>query len=614
MAALLLCVVAGSCSQAELLVDHGDTLPPGKYPLLLTASIDQMTTRAAKTDLWGDGDVIAVQIEDYPVAGSYTLNADGSVKESEQPLSWPFENGKVKAWYPYVAVGHTIEKSIADQSKGYHDIDFLYAATENAENYKNTVNLRFSHLMAKVGCRLTRGEGVTDEDLKTAKVSYRGNTSISFQEGNLTGSGDGWVLADSAHTALLVPQVVSEGNFIKVDITLTVNGNEINKTLTYSTSGLELKAGSHYIYNIAVRKDSLVAQSVTATWTDKGESGLAEVDTIRVKMPANMPDGCRKMLKFSNSVLNQEEYLKGAANCLLVKGNDFTISYPTTADTLVAFSIIKDSEVEKSTDTIILPTEEKEDDKNYDITFHLRSKEVSLEWDYLIFNPKVGDYYYSDGTWGKYLREHKTCIGIVVKGEEGQNEAGNEDWLGKDDVIRGYVWALNEETGCWYSKETIPNYNNKNIGNAVNYEGYARTKYLLDQLADGESAAKIAYNWETTHPEAKAPETSSGWYLPSEQMVRDIFNNTFRNNQVLLFNEINAKLFMLYEGGGTILGKKYWTTNMHASGNKNAKYAYRNALSQSPSSGYTGIGTTLYIRPMLTFTNPQRTQKSQNNE
>lgn len=134
--------------------------------------------------------------------------------------------------------------------------------------------------MAKVSCRLTKGEGVTDEDLKTARVSYYGNTSISFKEGKLTGSGDGWVLADTAHTALLVPQDLPAQKFIKIDITLTVNGNEINKTLTYSTSSVDLEAGKHYIYNISVRKDSLVVESITAAWNEIGEPTEAEIAVI----------------------------------------------------------------------------------------------------------------------------------------------------------------------------------------------------------------------------------------------------------------------------------------------------------------------------------------------
>lgn len=80
MVVLLLSGVTASCSQDELVSEHGNALTPDKYPLLFTASIDGMISRADESEPWGDGDVIAVQIDDYPVTGSYKLNMDGSVK------------------------------------------------------------------------------------------------------------------------------------------------------------------------------------------------------------------------------------------------------------------------------------------------------------------------------------------------------------------------------------------------------------------------------------------------------------------------------------------------------------------------------------------------------
>lgn len=95
LTAVSFCVLVCSCSQDEIDGTHGETLPAGKYPLMFTATVDGMISRAAQSEPWGDGDEIAVQIDDYPAIGSYVLNEDGSVKESENPLSWPYKEGFV---------------------------------------------------------------------------------------------------------------------------------------------------------------------------------------------------------------------------------------------------------------------------------------------------------------------------------------------------------------------------------------------------------------------------------------------------------------------------------------------------------------------------------------
>lgn len=516
LAILLLCVVASSCSQDDLDAEHGETLPTGKYPLLFTASIDEMTSRAAQSDPWYDGDEIAVQIEDYSATGRYSLNVDGTVKDSKNPMAWPFENGQVKAWYPFVNSDNKIERSITDQSAGYHDIDFLYAATENKMNYKQTVDLRFRHQMAKVSCRFIKGEGVTDDDLKTAKVSYHGCTTASFKAGQVTGSGDGWIKADTAHVALLVPQKMEAGDFIKTDITLTLNGNEVHKTLTYSTPGLELKAGTHYVYNITVRKDSLSVESITADWKDQGEQQPAESAEFIVHMPDSLPADCRDSFIFTENVTNRNDFKNGTADSLIVKGNEFKISFLAESESLVNLYIIEGSEVDKSIDTVVQPTGDKDPGEYYEISFRLRSREVTLRCEELFIYPKVGDFYYDDGTWSRKLKDDKTCIGIVVKTGAGEKDADNDKIL-KSEIL-GYVMSLKEIESKWV--EVAPQVNSTSINVSEEFDGYHSTlnmKTLLDDKGKPSIAGKLQ-NWGTT-----IPPSSTGWYVPSRAQLSEFF-------------------------------------------------------------------------------------------
>lgn len=121
-AALLLCAAVSSCSQDEIDDPNGNIFSPDKYPLSLTASVGQMTSRAdgIEPEPWVDGDIIRVRIynpptiTNYPALGKYKLNTDGSVNESIDPIAWPDTIGYVKAWYPFFEIGETINKTISD--------------------------------------------------------------------------------------------------------------------------------------------------------------------------------------------------------------------------------------------------------------------------------------------------------------------------------------------------------------------------------------------------------------------------------------------------------------------------------------------------------------------
>lgn len=308
LATLLLCVVAGSCSQDELGIEYGKTLPPGKYPLMFTATVDRMMSRAVENESWVKGDEIAVQIDNYPVIGCYKLNEDGSVKESDDPLSWPYLEGCVKAWYPFVVLGNTLEREIIDQSTGFHDIDFLYAAT-GKENYKNTIHLSFKHHMAKVCCKLFKGDGVTDEDIATAKVSFAGYPKASFKEGALSGSYiegkevNEWITPTSDFTALLVPQDMSGKELIKINLNVTVNGVGIDKEMIYTPSEAKLEAGKAYTFNIIVRKDRLEVQTISGAWTESLENTAPTSDKYQIYLPENTSK--LGELEFSKNVITE---------------------------------------------------------------------------------------------------------------------------------------------------------------------------------------------------------------------------------------------------------------------------------------------------------------------
>lgn len=630
-ALLLLCVIVGSCSQDELGTGNGNPLPPGKYPLMFTATVDGMMSRAeGENEPWIDGDKIAAQIVGYSFAGHYVLNPDGSVKESDDPLAWPVDEGFVRAWYPSEKL--PISKQIGDQSEGYHHIDFLYAETEETKRYNKIVDLLFKHQMAKVTCILSKGDGVTEEDLKTAKVSYYGYTEAQFSATGVSGVGEnGLITPTSDFTALLVPQNMSGKEFIKVVLDVTVNNITNTKTWIYTPTpedSILLKAGSAYTFNITVQKDRLEVEPITAEWNDEKGEG-AKADLSRINLP-DLPDELRESLEFSHNASLMHDEDKNI-DYLLVQGFVFTISYKAELSNPMNGFLLPDQ-------TDLLPDEtphkmtRTEDDGDYELEFKLaRQVPEGIDLGYGDY-AQVGDYYYDDGTWGLYHPNAYSeknpggnkIIGIVFKaGSSGTDDKLDnyidEDWKTKPNHIRGYVVALNDAStvkGIWLDfrnsridPDSKTNQNHKIFCPPAStkyentpYSGYINTNIIRTEGPNGPSGWNPKAIYDTTvdtipdkgfwafkvasEYKPAAPESSSGWYLPSARQWDDL-RNIFGLRSY--FEEAGGTNFSDSDG-------EYWTSTEYNHSNawicQYNLYKMYNVVKTQPNK---------YVRSVLTF-------------
>ncbi len=272
-AGVLLCAGLASCSQDEL-PGLGNTLPDGEYPLILTASVDGMQTRSAGKEMWTGGEEIGVRIGTDGATGCYALNADGTVKETVTPAYWQnTDPATVTAWYPYAA---QTDVNISDQQDGFSDFDFLTATAEN-QTFQSTVTLQFKHQMAKVSYTL-QGEGVTNEELRTAVVTLLGDATATFENGVLAQADqtDGEITScydgeTRTGAALLVPQDMTDKPLIKV----SVGGSTFTYTPNAADAG-NLQAGHHNTYTITVKADGIEVTTATGgEWTSGGSENVA---------------------------------------------------------------------------------------------------------------------------------------------------------------------------------------------------------------------------------------------------------------------------------------------------------------------------------------------------
>ena len=625
-----LCLLGGlavSCTQDNLVAGSGTTLPPGKYPLQFTASVgERVKSRSACKDEWKEGDTIAVRIGDYPVTGSYMLNADGSVKKSINALAWLQPDDSVKAWYPYVYHDQTLTKSLTDQSDGLVGYDLLSTDTV-IRNYKETVDFEFKHRMSKVIFKLTPGDGISLEEFATVRLSVNGFTAANFNQGRVTPGGENdWLKSFfdaessapdcSVFEAIVVPQDMKGKDFFKVDLKVNVNGHILDKSLTYKAdagSG-KLEAGHYSIYNVVVRKDRLeVNPPVTASWIDDREPGASQLWKFKVVFDENfnIPKESRNNMVFSSEVVNAEAFRDSTVNYLVVAGNEFSINTAIDIDKEISLGMRMMKSVEGK-DNLTQTTETVGNQTKYTFNFRLRSNEVKVAYKEYSSPPDVGDFYFSDGTWGSSLSAGKTCIGIVIKALECKwweadgmmaalntlNDPATYDFNKfVDNSVHGYVLALTD-AGKGLKWAATKEYGVGAVSrDDTSCNGYYNTAKVLNTVADINEAPSFqaCRDYEGTVPSSPF---SSGWYLPSVGQC-----NAVIANYDLIQNKIIA-------AGGTILSNqksstvfRYWTSSEDP--NKPTNAWTLNAPTKNPSIERTtkssNNGNVFKVRAVLTF-------------
>lgn len=253
-AAALLCAGLASCSQDDL-PGQGDSLPEGKYPLeisSITMSVESseepwgashapQTRVSENTDgsssKWDGGEKIYVQVGNGTL-GTYVLNADGTIDAGQsQPAYWGSNANEqvVKAWH--TSTNHTsgdgTTVTLSNQSGGLAYI--LKNSEPSTANFGQSINLKFSHTLAKVRVVLQgdKSTGVNDVKIKSF-------TSCTHTNGaDIKGSGvQGWITMNKIDkgggTKYWEANVVPNATITE----LQVNANGSTKNVTLYGKGI----------------------------------------------------------------------------------------------------------------------------------------------------------------------------------------------------------------------------------------------------------------------------------------------------------------------------------------------------------------------------------------
>ena len=256
--------------------DDDAAWPEGGVPLELYAAVEGYSsanaqTRATTENRWEGGERvrlwISTSISGMPDQDVYpSVDSDGKLITDIDWVS-PDEEKGIRGLYPSVRNIDPFSVQADQRDEGYQDSDCMVAPYLRIAVTSPDKTLVFRHVTAKVVVHLKAGNGVTDDELQRATVTFENlactGGSIDFRNGTVgqvppapdritpnevTPAADGYV---RTVRALLLPQNMLERKFVKI----VIGG----KTFYYTPAAGEANffSGKMYEYRLTVTSEGI---------------------------------------------------------------------------------------------------------------------------------------------------------------------------------------------------------------------------------------------------------------------------------------------------------------------------------------------------------------------
>lgn len=256
--------------------DDDAAWPEGGVPLELYAAVEGYSSANAQTRVttenrWEGGEVVDLRIKigNMTWASSLDVDSDGKLITNDGGCTWksPDEEKEIYGIYRSPTAS-SLFSVLADQNnEGYQDSDYMVAPKICITVTSPDKTLVFRHVTAKVVVHLKKGNGVTDDELRTATVTFENLTCkggiIDSDNGTarqvtpgidhitpneVTPPADEYV---RTVRALLSPQNMSGRKFVKI----VIGG----KTFYYTPAAGEANffSGKMYEYRLTVTSEGI---------------------------------------------------------------------------------------------------------------------------------------------------------------------------------------------------------------------------------------------------------------------------------------------------------------------------------------------------------------------
>lgn len=245
----------------------------------------------------------------------------------------------------------------------------------------------------------------------------------------------------------------------------------------------------------------------------------------------------------------------------------------------------------------------------------LYNLEFSTQSGAMVTSPKVGDYFFTDGTWASSLVENKNVAGVVfaVKGDGTGSAIENDvignysDANGATDVLAWVVAAKDAGSGKKFYTGSAANLpSGLGTDGANDIEGYANTGLWYTPSNTEYEAVATAKAYDVT---ITGETPNSGWYLPAAGQLMALVNVYAENNSNDQGNALAVKNSLQrieseQTDGTALMGSGYYWTSSGSMSNGSVA-AYRVGFHETENYGKNGANTSLtsgsYVRPVLTI-------------
>lgn len=274
------------------------TPPSEKLPINISTSVSSRATDLAfevgdKIGLYvvnhnADGSAAALQ-----VSGNHVDNMQYTYNSTWTPATQTYwidnsTHADFYLYYPYTSSITSIDampysvKANQSQLSDYKAGDLMIGKTIDVAPTQLSVKIEAKHVMSQMTINLVAGNGFTDATLAAAKISVKVNklktkATANLATGAVTAIGDEadiipYKVANNSYKAIVVPQLVGEGNLI----TINVDGRDFNLPKTSNFTGFE--AGRKHNFNVTLSKTSNGVNVNITKWEDDGNDygGTAE--------------------------------------------------------------------------------------------------------------------------------------------------------------------------------------------------------------------------------------------------------------------------------------------------------------------------------------------------
>ena len=224
-------------------------------------------------------------------------------------------------------------------------------------------------------------------------------------------------------------------------------------------------------------------------------------------------------------------------------------------------------------------------------------------------DPKVGDFFYTDGTWSTTMDDNKTVAGVIFALADGA--ASGDDVANYPEAvlteIKGWVIAAADAgTGIAFKSgegAAIASIPEGMVTDATDIRGFANTSAWL---AETDAASYLAASTAQAYS-VEITGTTSGWYLPSVGQLNALAGVYATNNDGAQGEALAVKtaLQTLADAskGSLMSSTYYWSSTGGITGGNNG--VYRFGFHESSNYSVVGVNTNVTsgsaVRAVLTF-------------